>query len=385
MTSELSGARVSLHVAPSGTPQGTPQKAEISQSQPKPLVVFGEVENLQDQEWNLSGRQLPHEGASKAGGDSQEGRVSQKVEPQLGWSVDHSDLDSDLDNWVMAGSGQAKVDCGKTLVFGCLNVEDHIEENYRIDGSESHAGKVYVDLRRHSCMRLECPVCYEKAAAREAHHIEHRMKAWRSRGKPIHYVESVPRSLWHLPIEKLREKAYKVARSVGFWGGSCIVHKKRERCKICGEPKDGPEKQCLNCGYGEFIWYFSPHFHMIGYGWISGEKVAKEYARSGWVSKKIGATREEEGAVFKTAMYQLSHCSTKKNRHTVTWFGAMAYNKLKVEKEIVIKKICPLCGSELEALRYLRDGPLPFTEEGDHYGDLEDWGRRSVPHFQSSW
>lgn len=319
MTSELPGSRVSLHVAPSGS------------------GVFG-----------LDEQKSPF---------------------------------GSVDAWVMASGGEVKEDCGKTLVFGCLNVEEHLEENHRLDGSESHAGKVYVDLRRHSCMRLECPVCYEKAAAREAGRIEHRMKAWHSRGKPIHFVVSAPFSLYYLSIERLREIAYKVARSVGFWGGSCIVHPWRERCKICGTPKDGTEKRCLNCGCGELVWYFSPHFHMIGYGFISGEKVAKEYARSGWISKKVGATREEEDAVFKTAMYQVSHCGVKKNRHSVTWFGAMAYSKLKVEKEIVAKKVCPLCGSELEALRYLGDGPLPWTEEGDHYGDLQDWGRRTVHHF----
>lgn len=298
--------------------------------------------------------------------------------------IEQSHLSDSVDAWVMAGSGEAREDCGRTLVFGCLNVEEHVEENHRLDGSESHAGKVYVDLRRHSCMRLECPVCYEKAAAREAGRIEHRMKAWRSRGKPIHFVMSVPFSLYCLSLEGLRGRAYKIARSVGFWGGSCIPHKMRECCKICGTPKDGMDKRCLNCGCGELVWYFSPHFHMIGYGFINGEKVAKEYARSGWISKKVGATREEEEAVFKTAMYQLSHCSTKPGRHTVTWFGAMAYNKLKVKKQVVEKKVCPLCGSELEAIRWLGDGPLPFTEEGDHYGDLEDWGRRMV-HPKPRW
>ena len=297
-------------------------------------------------------------------------RVSSIVAP--------SSFEDRIDGWIRAGTGERLEDCGKTLVFGCLNVEDHVAMDHTIDGSENHAGKVFVDLRRHSCMRLECPVCYEKAAAREAKRIDHRMKAWKSRGKPIHFVVSVPKNFWYLSLEQLREKAYKLARSVGFWGGSCIPHKQREHCKICGEPKDGFEKRCVNCGCGEFVWYFSPHFHMIGYGWISGEKVAKENEWSGWINKNVGV-REGADGVFKTAMYQLSHCSTKKKRHTVTWFGAMAYNKLRVEKEIVEKKVCPLCGSELEPLIWVGEGVMPLVEEGEYYDDAENWRRRVLP------
>jgi hypothetical protein len=120
---------------------------------------------------------------------------------------------------------------------------------------------------------------------------------------------------------------------------------------------------------------------MIGYGFISGEKVAKEYARSGWISKNTGV----RDSVNATAFYQLSHCSTKKDRHAVTWFGAMAYNKLRVPPEPEKKKVCPLCGSELEPLRWVGDGELPFKEEGEYFDAPENWQQQMVPRFHRTW
>lgn len=270
--------------------------------------------------------------------------------------------------WSLPGHGSPYSDCGSWIFRGCLDVEAHAQE--RID--QDVAGKVFVEVTRRSCLRAVCPICYEKWAGKEAHKIEYRFSQWKGSGKAIHVMISVPRGLWNVPLEGLRSKIYKVARGVGFFGGSCIPHPFRQICDYCGSPKDSFTDRCLNCGCSEFSWVFSPHFHLIGYGWIRGDRVKELYEREGWITKNLGL----RDSVIATAQYQLSHAGIKEGKHTVTWFGAFSYNKLRVVPEVQEKPCCPLCGAELVLLRWRGGGDPPFEEEGEYLDSPENWGWR---------
>lgn len=276
-----------------------------------------------------------------------------------------------IGGWKLPGHGDSYADCGTTLVMGCLDVEAHNQA--RLDGVDVVA-RVFVDLRKRSCLRAACPVCYEKWAGKEAHRIEYRLSQWKGSGRAIHLMISVPRRFWHIPLEDLRPKAYAVVRKVGFFGGSCIVHPFREICQFCGSHKDVLTKRCEKCGSSQFMWYFSPHFHLLGYGWIRGDQVKAVYEKQGWIVRNLGI-RESVGA---TALYQLSHAGVHKERHTVTWFGRLAYNKLRVDPEPVEKKVCPLCGSDLVKLLWVGEGEMP-DQEGEMFDRPENW----IPGF--SW
>lgn len=279
--------------------------------------------------------------------------------------------------WSLPGHGKPNDDCGKTMIFGCLNVEAHTQS--RIDG-ENVLNKVFLDLRRHSCGRLECPICYEKACSKEAHRITWRLEnSWLMRhGKIIHVAVSVPKSLYHLSGEELRSKVYAKAKKVGFFGGSDIFHPAREVCVLCGSNKDNELDRCENCGCSEFRWYYSPHFHLLGFGWIDGNKVAELYKKEGWIIKNLGIRVSVES----TAFYQLSHCGIHKKHHSVTWFGNCSYNKLRIPKEEIEKKVCPLCGSELIKLHWIGNGDMPIpNEEGEYFVDPGGW---EEDHFQIS-
>jgi len=115
-------------------------------------------------------------------------------------------------------------------------------------------------------------------------------------------------------------------------------------------------------------WYFSPHFHMLGYGWI--RNTAENYSRTGWVVKNVGVRK----SVVATAQYQLSHAGIHESCHTVTWFGGLSYNKLRVPMEEEPVDKCPLCGRPLVWLRWVGEGdpPLP-DEEGSYYVDPGGW------------
>ena len=232
-----------------------------------------------------------------------------------------------LFGWDLPSHGEAYDHCGTILSDkGCLNVSGHSQLSLDF---ENTSGKIFVKRYAFSCDRAECPVCYEKWASKRARKIEGRILAFKKPflfGNPIHVVVSVPPSLYGLAekgYEKLRGLVYGVLKEVGFKGGSCIYHPFRK---------------------SEFnSWYFSPHFHVIGYGWIKGDIVSKVYRRENFIIKNLG-TRE---SVFATAMYQLSHAGIHSDYHTITWFGCLSYNKFsyKEQKEV---EVCPICGQELK-------------------------------------
>jgi len=272
-----------------------------------------------------------------------------------------------INGWTLPGHGDPYADCGNTLVKGCPNVEDH----HQACLDKDVIGKVFVLMKRRSCMRPSCPVCYEKWAARAAHRIEARIEQYTGSGKPIHVMGSVPHDLYHLSMVELRTRSQRLVRKVGLFGGSCIVHPYREHCVYCHEPKDTQIKRCPKCGCKDFSWYFSPHFHFIGYGWIQGKKVAHVYHKTGWVIKNLGI----RDSVFRTAQYQLSHAGIHPNHDTVTWFGSMSRRKMKTIPEEIELDTCPLCGAELVPLIWVGHGEMPFTKEGEYYDKADNWIR----------
>jgi len=144
---------------------------------------------------------------------------------------------------------------------------------------------------------------------------------------------------------------YSVLKKAGFIGGSVIFHPYRERT-------------------GTQEWYFSPHFHCLGYGWIRNTKLI--YEKYGWVIKNAKLRK----TVIGTALYQLSHCGVHERYHSVTWFGALAYNKLRVKYPEVEKERCPICGEELRPLWYF--GMEKFEEEGYYWLAPEGWEYKPV-------
>jgi len=252
--------------------------------------------------------------------------------------------------WQLAGHGEAYSNCGSFWTKGCLNVGAH--KDAQLDDPNFRGGKAYIKVLRRTCARGECPVCYKTWASKEAHKIEYRLKEWRSRGRPIHLIVSPSKNDWFLNTGEMRTRAYLNAKRCGFLGGSCIFHAFRE---------DRLTKR----------WYFSPHFHMIGYGWI--QHTLSNFEKNGWIVKNIGIRK----SVHSTALYQLSHATIHSNRHTITWFGRLSYNKLRVRPEKPKEDRCPICNSKLVSVRWLGKGecPVPMDREGVYFVDPIGWWR----------
>lgn len=259
-------------------------------------------------------------------------------------------------DFALVGSGEAYESCGSFFTVGCLNVDEHRGMN--LDGVNME-GKAYLERHKNSCHRPLCPTCWPDWANREKDKAAQRLRAFVLRGrnlKPIHVTVSVPSFDWGLSLPEMRQKVYRALKAVHCLGGMLIYHPKRQNKY-------------------ERTWYFSPHFHVLGYGWILD--VRRNYVESGYVVKNIGIRKTVEGIIF----YQLSHCGVSSDHHAVTWFGALSYGKLHVEYEEESPSECPLCHGKLSRLIWIGQGEclLPDVEGVAFFDDPDNWVvKRSV-------
>jgi len=258
--------------------------------------------------------------------------------------------DMRVGDWGLPGHGEAKETCGIFFMKGCLNVEKH----------PNRMG--YFEPATDRCYSPKCPTCWTNWCKREASRIEHRLEQWRGGGEDIHFVVSVPPRLWHRQRSDLMSLAQKYARRVGLLGGSCIWHPFRKKCGR---------------------WYLSPHFHIIGRGWIRGDEVKKVFEETGWFLKHVWHKDEDAPvvkgvpiSVYGTAFYQLTHAGIwygSGRKHCVTWFGHLSYSKLRVRPRPSVPHGCPWCGSKLVRLVCVLASGYPLPSSGGYLADPGGW------------
>jgi len=199
----------------------------------------------------------------------------------------------------------------------------------------------------------------------------------RRRLRAFHVILSPPQNhRWDTSAQyrQDRRRAYEIAKLHGLDGGSLIPHPYRLRCQKC-KSTIPDHRKCCSCGSSEFEWFFSPHFHVIGFGWI--QNTAEGYQEHGWVVKNL----KDRKSVFYTFQYILSHAGVSR-LHTVTWFGDLGYRSKKmhgVVKVGALRSLCPECGAYLRALRYIGDKDPPDLKyqkdpyKNDSWEGGEEW------------
>ena len=277
--------------------------------------------------------------------------------------------------------------CGKFIgLTGCLRTDLH--GLMKIDG-KSYKNKIFRRVVHHYCCKPSCPVCWKSGfAVRAGHKIAGRLaEASKKFGLVEHICASVPVRDYGLPYEALRRKAKKVLVDRGIVGGTLIFHGKR-----------------FSMGKG---WYFSPHWHFLGYILGGYDKCRRctnkvcvgrdnSFVNCDGYEARTRRLRVEDGYIVKvlgkrktimgTAWYLLNHAtydSTKKRFHIYTWLGVCSYRKLKVTVE-KYKELCPLCHSELIDIEYL--GVKSLSSERNSIEDyLEDglpaWGEKAKSYY----
>lgn len=273
-------------------------------------------------------------------------------------------------DYVLPGHGSEPYDdCGdwrKGKILVCPDYQKHLLDPQRNQTKLLTLEKsdIEVEWHKRNCRRPGCPVCYEKWAAAEASKIEHRLKyvqgflSNRRKYDIIHVVISPPEKVYlNSSPEQLKKNALKVAKSRGLFGGIPIFHPWRRVCARCGcHPVETSEHFCPDCGSEFFKWYVSPHYHILGFGWI--KNTAELYQKDGWFVKKI-SDGDHERDIFKTALYQLSHCGISPTlKRVAVGFGVCSSAG---KKAVIVppkpkeKHVCtfPGCQKELVPARFV--------------------------------
>jgi hypothetical protein len=241
----------------------------------------------------------------------------------------------------LAGNGESLEGCGRWMWRGCL-------EHGNVDVAEAYHA---------SCGRLACPICYEKACGKLAVRIEHRILSFRLKNrnlKPIHVAVSPSElDIQTLSFSALRRKAQKISMVCGILGGCVVFHPFR---RYNEDDLEENLEEGFDWKTAPACWYISPHFHILGYGWIHGTK--ENYEATGWIVRNLRVRK----SVRSTAHYQLSHCGISDRYHSVVWFGALSYNKLKVGKVPDQKHLCPFCASEMKKIEFVDENQRSIVE-----------------------
>jgi len=247
----------------------------------------------------------------------------------------------DIDGWHLPGQKEKRDFCGQWSYMGCLKKEKHSN------------GKIFLKPFEKSCFRADCVKCCFKWLGREASKATKRMEKYEKQSKKTlkHIIVSVPRFDYYKEKKTLSKKVRKILKEVKADSGLIIFHPFRIDKKTD-------------------VWYYSPHFHVLGFGWVEG--VAEAYNKYGYVIKNLG----KRESVFGTIYYQLSHAGIKKHNHVLSYFGECSYSKLKVDQENEDLKNCPFCKDSLQELEFnpnceLKPDPLIMTLE--YMRDFYQW------------
>jgi hypothetical protein len=159
-------------------------------------------------------------------------------------------------------------------------------------------------------------------------------------------------------LERLRRWGQKVlARNFAPlipWGGAVIFHPFR----IQGDEEDrGGWKRvrALGPGWRKAV-RFSPHFHIIGWGWIAEEEGANKFffhdpgdpGSISWTLVKIRTVKDSEDLAGLTH-YLTTHMSVIEGKKAISYWGCLSPLALKMvaEKKETEEELCDICGAPM--------------------------------------
>lgn len=253
-----------------------------------------------------------------------------------------------------------------------------------------------VKVRHLWCYCPSCRVCFKygaenaRSCARIVERLEACMVLYGEIGKPLGGVQQVivsPPQEWALKrmetvggMKYLRTMGYRLMRESGLKGGHPVFHAFRfedwakEAFKVA--KKNGYE-------YGIWEWarendiaypgesiYFSPHFHIFGWGFLDNSDVF--FKRTGWIYKKkvdaeSGNVVYYEGEDLKRAVrYVLTHRSvisepgTGKRLNMCNPIGVLSSHNIGKDENIEhVPDTCDYCNAELEHVEGWVEVQLP--------------------------
>jgi hypothetical protein len=147
----------------------------------------------------------------------------------------------------------------------------------------------------------------------------------------------------YIQVRKLRRYFVERAEELGMTGGALAIHLWRTNDKV---PKLKDKKKwdwVRDHGdkWRDYV-YFSPHAHIIGYGYLPTPKKGE------FLYKNKGKLRTRED-VYRAARYALSHTSIVEYTDAVIYFGECSYRKLKQVSAWRVPRdlACEVCGAPM--------------------------------------
>lgn len=265
-----------------------------------------------------------------------------------------------------------KESCGKCKLIGCLEGDMH-----------DHDGG-YVRKTVQRCYYKGCRKCASYSIKREANAITNRLMTFCNlkSNRKIYLKENRSRILLHVVIsiphdeeyqylvrggrKKLRKKARDILNAYYDVKNKKLIFGKEAKMKLLSEHKpilrnnvdggvmiDHPYRFSKGLESARF----SPHFHDILTGWISGEFCSKVYEKTGWIIKNI-STIETWKDCYGLSKYLLSHEGVfmkeegkRSAEHSVRYIGECHNKRFKVDR---VLKYSTTGNEQLDLVLYTR-------------------------------
>jgi len=249
-------------------------------------------------------------------------------------------------DWYLTGTGESYARCGEFVrALSCVDFGKNDKKHDRF-------------IEMYSCHRPACPTCYESWALREAEKASDRLlqgqdlyRAGHKRVEIRHLAFSPPPER-HKHIKMLIEQGHynvykhqslEIIKNAGVDGGLIVSHFWRNSQEKDDILSDNENQDPYNPPNDKYDWYFSPHFHVLGTGFLQNSD--EFYNKTGWIYKNLGERRSFKDTIY----YLLTHCANHKNHHAVTWFGIFSYIKIvkDFEETKIVTVPCQACGNDL--------------------------------------
>ncbi|MGD0450850.1 MAG: hypothetical protein ABSA79_07350 [Candidatus Bathyarchaeia archaeon] len=308
------------------------------------------------------------------------------------------DLDCNGHVFEVVGHGMPlNGDCdGYVMTKGCSKVELHKE----------HVGLGFFHKIHHHCFNWRCPKCFFYGnAVRSAQHIAQRLdKKSKETGLAVEAgMVSVPPVFYGLSETDMRAKCIDALFARGLLGFVLVFH-----------PLAYKSSRWVDGVFHLSKFYYNPHYHWLGFFKESYEVCRNCEHYNEWGSKsvkgktnynnhggsaclscehfeglsrrlrekdnflvKVFSKRDDNLSVFRTCLYELSHCgfeSNTKHVHIVTWVGNCSSRRFKSGYQSQ-QMLCPEVECKSPLVRHVYSGTkyeiVKFRDSPDY--KMDDW------------
>ena len=206
----------------------------------------------------------------------------------------------DYSNWIPAGSGNFE----RTKTDGryrsnCNTFRDTIT-------CETHLIKSLKLVFNH-CNKLDCKTCFIHASSKRARSINEKILEFKAEAKKhgiktgniLHIVFSPRKSLalrkmgdYNEFLEFRRNEIFTMLKECGIFAGVIFTQLWSYKCQVCGKEEDN-----CNCQEKELERKLNPHFHVLGYGYLTSTEEFREYFKD-WVYVNLGRRKDAFHTIF---------------------------------------------------------------------------------------